>query len=163
VWTDRHIGQTCLKHIKGEWQNGPKRNLLIGAIAGTLEALTKPDMDARTSNCFSVDGKKGCNVGTPIRVSIHYNSSRTQPMAGYGSQVNLPPSDGKSNFMYVDLRNTYDGSKKWDCCSDGHRSSRRAFPAIPSVWGLRLLARLRWSILGCFGGLILGVKVAWIE
>jgi hypothetical protein len=122
VWTDRHIGQTCLKHIKGEWQNGPKRNLLIGAIAGTLEALTKPDMDARTSNCFSVDGKKGCNVGTPIRVSIHYNSSRTQPMAGYGSQVNLPPSDGKSNFMYVDLRNTYDGSKKWDCCSDGHRA-----------------------------------------
>lgn len=23
--------------------------------------------------------------------------------------------------MYVDLRDTYDGSKKWDCCSDGHR------------------------------------------
>ncbi|KAH3906731.1 hypothetical protein HBI56_062360 [Parastagonospora nodorum] len=98
-------GFTCIKAIQGEWQNGPKRNLLIGAVAGTLEALTKPEpTDGPTSNCFDVDGKKGCNVGNPIR-------------------VNFPPYDGKPNFMHIDLKDTYDGAMKWDCCSNFHRAN----------------------------------------
>jgi hypothetical protein len=149
------------------------------ATRSAHDTYKKGNQDARTSNCFSVDGKKGCNVGTPIRVSIHYNSSRTQPMADMDHRLTsrLPMANPTScmsisGILTMAQRNgtavVTDTARKstrrlmvWVTRLVG--SSRRAFPAIPSVWGLRLLARLRWSILGCFGGLILGVKVAWIE
>jgi hypothetical protein len=43
--------------------------LLIGSIAGSLEALTKRDTSP-SSTCYGQDGKKLCNVGDVVRVRL---------------------------------------------------------------------------------------------
>jgi hypothetical protein len=151
--------------------------LLIGAIAGTLVALTKPDMDTRTSNCFSVDGKKGCNVGTPIRASLYYQSLDTQTKTDLDHKsTSLLPTARPTSCMSIFGTLTMARRSGTAAVTDIARmstwrsmawvtrlveSSRRALLAIPSVRALRPLALLKWSTLKLFGGFVLDIKVTW--
>lgn len=65
-----HEGYTQIYAVWGEWENDKIRRLLIGAVAGTLEALTKDQPITAHSNCFQLEGRVACNVGDAIRVSL---------------------------------------------------------------------------------------------
>ena len=58
----------CIHEIRAEWGTEELRKLLIGVVAGTLEALTKRYPDGKT-NCFWMGDEAACNVGDVVRVS----------------------------------------------------------------------------------------------
>lgn len=94
----RSPGYTRIHDVWGEWENDQIRKLLIGAIAGTLEALTVNQSIIGKSNCFQLGGQKACNVGDIVR-------------------VNLPPS-GKNvfNHMHIRIQNSHSWFSDFYCC-----------------------------------------------
>ncbi|KAF1848167.1 uncharacterized protein K460DRAFT_353185 [Cucurbitaria berberidis CBS 394.84] len=90
--------ETTIHDIWGEWENDQIRRLLIGSIAGTLEALTKDQAIIGPSNCFSLGNRKACNVGDKVR-------------------VNLPPTgNNQRNYMHVRIFNYHSQYSNFRCC-----------------------------------------------
>jgi hypothetical protein len=59
---------TFLYDITGYWKDDQTRRLLIGAVAGALEAVTSPDKGVVGTNCYDGLPGKGCCVGDVVRV-----------------------------------------------------------------------------------------------
>ncbi|KAF1921582.1 hypothetical protein BDU57DRAFT_489495 [Ampelomyces quisqualis] len=104
---------TCLGGLRMEWRTSEIRKLLIGAVAGTLEALTLNQVGG-DSNCFMVNDERACNVGDVVR-------------------VNLPDLRGKRNYMHIKLWNFETRHGSWDCCSGDNRA--RVDRAIDGLGG----------------------------
>ncbi|CAO2647448.1 Nn.00g083700.m01.CDS01 [Neocucurbitaria sp. VM-36] len=84
--------------VWGEWENDKIRRLLIGAVAGTLEALTTDQPIVGPSNCFSLANKKACNVGDVVR-------------------VNLPPTgNNQKNYLHIRIYNSVSWYSDFHCC-----------------------------------------------
>lgn len=73
IFTEHHTGNTCMWGLEASWHSQDVRKLLIGLVASTLEAQTKPDVGG-TSNCYMMDSKKACNVGNAVRVSPRHEN-----------------------------------------------------------------------------------------
>jgi hypothetical protein len=72
IWA-RKVLMICRRSLypayQGEWQNDQIRHLLIGAVAGALQAMTDHGTEDG-SNCYVMAGnRKACNVGDVVRVS----------------------------------------------------------------------------------------------
>ncbi|KAH7073295.1 hypothetical protein FB567DRAFT_611516 [Paraphoma chrysanthemicola] len=94
---------TCINKIAGEYDTEQIRKLLIGAVAGTLEAMTNQpfdDVSGMRTNCYDVGGKKGCNVRDTVR-------------------VNMPMRNSELTYMHVGLVNGWTTYGVWDCCTNG--------------------------------------------
>ncbi|KAH7078768.1 hypothetical protein BKA63DRAFT_591488 [Paraphoma chrysanthemicola] len=117
---------TCINNIAGEYDTEQIRRLLIGAIAGTLEAMTTQpfdDVSGMRTNCYDVGGEKGCNVGDTVR-------------------VNMPTHNGKQTYMHVSLVNGWTTYGKVDRVIDGFGSE------IGSVFGQKFTRDSRCIIDG---------------
>ncbi|KAH3911089.1 hypothetical protein HBH56_140430 [Parastagonospora nodorum] len=86
----------CIHEIRAEWGTEELRKLLIGVVAGTLEALTKRYPDGKT-NCFWMGDEAACNVGDVVR-------------------TNLVPYGTKAQYFHIKLWNGETGYGQWDCC-----------------------------------------------
>jgi hypothetical protein len=62
---------TDIYDVYARWDSENIRKLLIGAVAGTLEAITNRPVTGPT-NCYDMAGTKACNVGDVIRVSYSF-------------------------------------------------------------------------------------------
>ncbi|KAH7353159.1 hypothetical protein BKA66DRAFT_430561 [Pyrenochaeta sp. MPI-SDFR-AT-0127] len=127
---------TTIWDVYGQWHNGEIRNLLIGAVAGTLEALTTNQPIIGRSNCFSLGNRKACNVGDIVR-------------------VNLPPIDGKKNFMHIRIDNRHSQYSDFHCCESRPNVDRaidglgsQLTTAFPQWWNRKFVRDTRCIIDG---------------
>lgn len=58
--------RTIVYDIDGEWKDNQTRNLLIGLVSSSMEAMTMPNKP--TWNCYDGLPRKGCVVGDVVRV-----------------------------------------------------------------------------------------------
>ncbi|KAF2025603.1 hypothetical protein EK21DRAFT_26998, partial [Setomelanomma holmii] len=112
---------TCINEITAEYDNEQIRSLLIGAIAGTFEALTNQlldDVSGVRTNCYKVGENKGCNVADVVRV------------------INMRKHNDRQDFMYVGLSNFDTHYGPWDCCAGGKRELfDKAIDGLGGVFG----------------------------
>ncbi|KAH7406280.1 hypothetical protein DE146DRAFT_787415 [Phaeosphaeria sp. MPI-PUGE-AT-0046c] len=94
-------GNTCIWKLSAMWYSEDVRKLLIGAVAASLEALTKSDIGGY-SNCYMMGDKKACNVGDAIRVNL-------RDVASFHNFIHIMISNGKTGYGY------------WDCCEGNER------------------------------------------
>jgi hypothetical protein len=110
------VGTTGIWEIAARWDNENVRQLLITAVAGTLQSVTLQGKGPGTVY-FDMVGTKACNVGDVVRVSrlillFHLPADNAQP------QVNFPTtSSGNSNFFHIRIGNYWTDYGSYDCCA----------------------------------------------
>ncbi|KAF2028164.1 hypothetical protein EK21DRAFT_70255 [Setomelanomma holmii] len=124
---------TKFQDVYARWDTENIRKLLIGTIAGTLEAVTTRPIPH--TNCYDMAGVKGCNVGDQILVS--------------GAKLR--------NYMHIILYNYWSGYGSWDCCyADTRQLVDRAIDPLggkiirefPQFWGKDFTRDIRCIING---------------
>ncbi|KAH7076313.1 hypothetical protein FB567DRAFT_596919 [Paraphoma chrysanthemicola] len=95
---------TKIYDIYASWDTDNIRKLLIGAVAGTMEALTDRPIQGGT-NCYDIAGRKGCNVGDKVLVNFPDNGADAK----------------RRNYMHISIINTATGYGRWDCCEGNKR------------------------------------------